>query len=322
MESQFVSAQVAAGHTVQQIYVKHSLSARLLHWANVVVIAVLVWTAFLLLSGTPELSWSHWFSPRFYAALHLDHRNDEGRVWHVLFSFIMIAVGVLYAICLATSRQWKNIIPTAASWKDAYLVVLHDLGLKSHHPLQVKYNGAQRIAYTAVILMGLGEIVTGLPIYFKDWAGLANALGGQTAIRLQHFLLMLGILAFVVVHVIQVVRAGWNNFRAMIIGLEVVHEDVDARPGIVQALAEPDRVAQAAPTVQVESEIHLRSRRGFTIAALTAVVVLGFGAFAHTQSKTPDRVPVWLNWARDVEPNSGNPQKSSHSGATTTQEHN
>ncbi|HEY5257867.1 MAG TPA: cytochrome b/b6 domain-containing protein [Candidatus Baltobacteraceae bacterium] len=284
-----------------QTYAKHPLAARLLHWANLIVIAVLVWTAFLLLSGSPELSWSHWLSPGVYAALHLNDRNDEGRVWHVLFSFLMIAVGALYGLYLMRSGRWKDLVPNAASWKDAYLVVLHDVGGKTHRSALAKYNGAQRIAYCAVVLLGLGEVITGLPIYFKDWTGYANILGGQTAIRFEHFILMLGILAFVVVHLIQVARAGWNNFRAMIIGLEVVYAKNDNRTDIARAQPESENLAPLAPAIEIEADIRERSRRGFLCAAVVGAVVLFAGLFAHEQSGAPDRVPSWLNWARDVE---------------------
>ena len=130
----------------KQIYQKHSLTTRVLYWANFIVIAALVWTAFLKISGTPELPYSHLLSPGFYVALHLDNRNDEGRAWHVLLSFIMIAVGAIYVVFLGVSRRWKTMVPNAASWEDAYLVVLNDLGIRRHAPTLKKYNGALRVA--------------------------------------------------------------------------------------------------------------------------------------------------------------------------------
>jgi len=48
--------------------------------------------------------------------------------------------------------------------------------------------------------------------------------GGYQAARLLHFWLTVGYLFFFIVHVAQVIRAGWNNLRAMIIGHEVRHE--------------------------------------------------------------------------------------------------
>jgi hypothetical protein len=39
--------------------------------------------------------------------------------------------------------------------------------------------------------------------------------------RWEHFLLTLGFCGFFLIHVTQVVLAGWNNFRSMVSGLEV-----------------------------------------------------------------------------------------------------
>jgi thiosulfate reductase cytochrome b subunit len=44
--------------------------------------------------------------------------------------------------------------------------------------------------------------------------------------RWEHFLLTMGFCGFFVVHVLQVMLAGWNNFRSMVSGLEV--QSVDA----------------------------------------------------------------------------------------------
>jgi len=39
--------------------------------------------------------------------------------------------------------------------------------------------------------------------------------------RFFHFWITVGYVAFFIVHVAQVIKSGWNNFRAMIIGVEV-----------------------------------------------------------------------------------------------------
>ncbi len=286
--------------SLERLYRKHSLATRVLHWANFIVIAVLLWTAFLLLSGTPELPYSHWLSPGFYAALHLDNRNDEGRVWHVLFSFLMVGIGAIYVVYLAASGRWKTFVANAGSWKDAYFVVLNDLGVRRHTPSQTKYNGAQRIAYSGVVLLGLGEVLTGLPIYFKDWTGFANLLGGQDAIRAQHFALMLGIIAFIVVHLVQVARAGWNNFRSMVTGIEVIRVD-GIRPTVEQAVPEPALLSKPLPEPAVAATVRSKSRGSALTAAGVAVVSAVFIGFAHQQSAARAGVPTWLDWARDTQ---------------------
>jgi thiosulfate reductase cytochrome b subunit len=46
--------------------------------------------------------------------------------------------------------------------------------------------------------------------------------GGYEAARLIHFILTMGYIGFFLVHIGQVVIAGWNNFRSMVIGWELV----------------------------------------------------------------------------------------------------
>ena len=102
-------------------------------------------------------------------------------------------------------------------------MTLYDLGLTRNHPISGKFNAAQRIAYTTIILMGLGSLLTGLAIYKPTqlhW--LTTLLGGYETARWLHFWLAVSFVLFLFIHVAQVVRAGWNNFRAMIIGWELV----------------------------------------------------------------------------------------------------
>jgi thiosulfate reductase cytochrome b subunit len=101
--------------------------------------------------------------------------------------------------------------------------MLHDLFLSKKHPPRRKFNGAQQLAYTGVIVMGAGSLITGLVMFRPvQFAWLAALCGGYPTARLIHFVLTVGYVLFFLVHVVQVVRAGWNNFRAMVTGVEVV----------------------------------------------------------------------------------------------------
>ena len=93
-------------------------------------------------------------------------------------------------------------------------------------PPRRKFNGAQQLAYTSVVLMGAGSLATGLAIYKPtQLAWLTNLLGGYEWARWEHFWLTLGYVAFFFVHISQVVRAGWNNFRAMVTGFEITSNE-------------------------------------------------------------------------------------------------
>lgn len=112
--------------------------------------------------------------------------------------------------------------PTRNSIREAVQVTLVDLHLRKGLPEQTKYNGAQRLAYSSIILMGAGSVLTGLAIYKPTqlrW--LTTALGGYEMARWLHFWLTIGFCLFFVLHVGQVALAGWNNFRSMVSGYEI-----------------------------------------------------------------------------------------------------
>jgi thiosulfate reductase cytochrome b subunit len=72
-------------------------------------------------------------------------------------------------------------------------------------------------------LMGAGSLITGLAIYKPlQLAWLTTSLGGYEWARWEHFWLMILFVLFFAVHVIQVVLAGWNNFRSMVTGYAMV----------------------------------------------------------------------------------------------------
>jgi len=71
--------------------------------------------------------------------------------------------------------------------------------------------------------MGMGSLLTGLAIYKPTQLHIVTGLlGGYEMARWFHFWLTLSYVVFFLVHVAQVIRAGWNNFRAMLIGYQVV----------------------------------------------------------------------------------------------------
>jgi thiosulfate reductase cytochrome b subunit len=74
--------------------------------------------------------------------------------------------------------------------------------------------------------MGAGSVLTGLAIYKPAQLGWLTALfGGYEAARMFHFALTVLYVLFFALHVWQVVLAGWNNFRSMVSGWEVVNEE-------------------------------------------------------------------------------------------------
>ena len=212
---------------------KHSLATRLFHWINVPILAIMIYSGLLIywandvyairLGGITIVKF---FPDWFYGALHLDHRLAEGMAWHFTFMWFFAINGLLYVAYTTWSGEWRHLLPNRHTFAEAWQVVRHDLGLRKEPLPRRKFNGAQRLAYTGVVAMGAGSLLTGLAIYKPvQVAWLTTLLGGYPLARLEHFILTLGYVAFFVIHITQVVRAGWNNFRAMVIGVEVAGDE-------------------------------------------------------------------------------------------------
>ncbi len=189
----------------------------------------MIWSGILIYwaSDVYRLGWGNktilkFFPDSFYKALNIPFRLAEGMNVHFLFMWIFAINGLLYLLYLLFSKEYKLIFPCRKSFKEAWLVILHDLHIKKGVPPQKKYNAAQRIAYTGVIFMGLGSLLTGLAIYKPvQLYWLCNMLGGYEWARAEHFILTILFCLFFLIHVLQVCKTGWNNFRGMITGFEV-----------------------------------------------------------------------------------------------------
>lgn len=209
---------------------KHLLAIRWLHWINFPLLAMMIWSGLLIYWANPVYGIRlfgygifHFFPQGFYEFLGIPYRLAEGISLHFFFMWLFAANGLVYAIYLAASGEWRSIVPVPGSIRRAVRVALSDLRVVKRKPPQGKYNDAQRIAYTTVILMGAGSVVTGLAIYKPlQLAWLTSLVGGYEWARWMHFWLTILFVLFFLVHFIQVAIAGWSNLQSMITGYEVI----------------------------------------------------------------------------------------------------
>jgi thiosulfate reductase cytochrome b subunit len=217
---------------MKKIVPKHPLAIRWMHWINFPVLSVMIWSG-LLIYWANDVYKIHlgrtvlfgFFPNSFYKSLNLSARLAEGMAFHFVFMWVFFLNGLLYVLYTLFSGEWRYLLPNRHSFREAIQVTLHDLHLRKTVPPQVKYNGAQKIAYTAIIVMGLGSVLTGLAIYKPaQFHWLTALFGGYGNARVIHFILTLGYCIFFVIHVVQVILAGWNNFRAMVAGFDIVNQ--------------------------------------------------------------------------------------------------
>jgi thiosulfate reductase cytochrome b subunit len=198
---------------------KHHLLIRLTHWMNVPVLLLMIWSGLLI----------YWANdvyikiPEDIGPFQIHHRLAEGMAWHFFLMWFLVINGLLYIGSLFLTGEIKELLPYRGILRDSIHYTLYDLHLsKRVQDWRGKYNPAQRLGYFSAILMVIGSVVTGLVIYKPvQLHFLATLLGGYRAARFEHFVCMTGLSIFIVIHLIQVARAGWNNFRAMVAGYEV-----------------------------------------------------------------------------------------------------
>ena len=237
-QGQEVSASEEQATATLRIERKHPLAIRWMHWINFPVLFTMIWSGLLIYWNDSDNAYQHahrvyriglgkvtlfrFFPDWFYNRLHVPFHVTQGLGYHFFFMWIFALNGFVYVLYTWLSGEWRFMNPERRSLRDAIQVTLVDLHLRKGLPDQTKYNGAQRIAYSSVIVMGAGMLLTGLAIYKPTSAHwLTSLLGGYEMARWLHFWLTIAFLGFFGIHVAQVVLAGWNNFRSMVSGFEI-----------------------------------------------------------------------------------------------------
>lgn len=213
---------------MKKIIQKHPLPVRITHWLNTVFLCVMIWSGMLIYwsndiyklkaGNTTVITF---FPQWFYKLFNIPFRLAEGMSYHFAFMWFFAINGLLYFLFLVFSGEYKLNFPNRKSFKESFQVLLHDLRLRKTAPPHKKYNAAQRMAYTTILVLGMLEVITGIAIYKPvqfNW--LCWLLGGYEWARAEHFIITILFVLFILVHVLQVIKAGWNNFRAMITGFE------------------------------------------------------------------------------------------------------
>ncbi|THC39614.1 cytochrome b/b6 domain-containing protein [Massilia sp. Mn16-1_5] len=160
------------------------------------------------------------------------------RNWHLFFAWVFVLNGIAYvAYTVFSGHLRRDLVPSTAELRGIggslrdHLLFRHPRGDAAK-----RYNVLQSLTYLAVIFVLLPLIVLAgfgmsprLDALFGGWVDL---LGGRQSARTLHFVAAFLLLAFVVVHVFEVIVTGlWNNLRSMITGYYRLPEDSQDREG-------------------------------------------------------------------------------------------
>ena len=224
-------------------YYRHALPVRIMHWVNFAAFAILLMSGLQIFNAYPVLNWGRSSYSATPPLLVLAHGFPSwmtlpsgrwlamGRRWHLFFAWIFVINGLAYVIYTIVSRHLgRDLAPTRNDWRSIGRSVLDHLRLR--HPTGAaarRYNILQKLTYLFVIFILLPFVV------LMGWAlsprldaaipGWVDLFGGRQSARTLHFIAAWTFVAFVLVHVFEVLVSGvYNNLRSMITGRFVVHD--------------------------------------------------------------------------------------------------
>ena len=271
------------------LYYRHALPVRIMHWINVVALAILLLSGLNIFSAHPALYWgksSYTGRPPVFAiTANADNEGDPigitrifghefvttgllgasagpdgdliprafpswltipdsrwlamARRWHFFFAWIFVVNGLCYLAYSAVSRHLsRDLAPSGADWRAIGRSIIDHLRFR--HPsgeAAKRYNVLQKLAYLAVIFALLPLVVLmgfamspRLDALLPGWV---DIFGGRQSARTIHFVAAWLLVAFVLIHVFEVIVSGfWNHLRSMITGryrIEMEAADETAR---------------------------------------------------------------------------------------------
>jgi len=221
--------------TETEIIYRHRLPVRVMHWINVVCIVILLGSGLQIFNAHPALYWGADSRDstlilqlaKFpgWATIPGSQWLSMGRVWHFFFAWLFVANGAAYLLYTIFSGHLKrDLVPTQSELRGIGGSIVDHLKFKHPHGDEAKrYNVLQNIAYLTIVFGVLPLIVIGgwamSPMLDGFAPGWVDWLGGRQAARTLHFLAATLLVAFVLVHVFEVIVTGLvNNLRSMITG--------------------------------------------------------------------------------------------------------
>ena len=177
--------------------------------------------------GASQAANGRWVRAAFPSWLTIPNYKwlSMARAWHFFFAWVFVVNGIAFVLYAVFSRHLtRDLAPTGADLKGIgtsirdHLLFRHPSGEAAR-----RYNVLQKFAYLVVIFVLLPLVILmgwamspWLNSLFPGWVDL---FGGRQAARTIHFVVAWLLVAFVLIHVFEVVITGLsNNLRSMITG--------------------------------------------------------------------------------------------------------
>lgn len=210
---------------------RHPLWVRVTHWIGACAMLALMVSGAAILLALPRLFWGETGANAAPAWLVLPlpvnlGQTGWGRNLHFLAAWVLVIDGAVYlAAAILAGHLRRRLLPDADQLRPSALAA----ELRAHlrlrgdpGPPARRYNALQKLAYLAVVLvLAPLMLLTGLtmsPGVTAAWPELFTLFGGRQSARTFHFLAACGLVAFLAIHVWQVLA---NRPAALMRGMTV-----------------------------------------------------------------------------------------------------
>lgn len=144
-----------------------------------------------------------------------------GRVIHFFFAWVLVGTLAIWLAASAVNGHLRQLVPGPADLRALPRDIAEHARLRFHHGRG--YGPLQKLAYAGVLFLALPlMIATGLcmsPAINAAAPWMLDLFGGRQTARTVHFLTMLALFAFFVVHMAMILAAGpLNEMRAILTG--------------------------------------------------------------------------------------------------------
>lgn len=161
-----------------------------------------------------------------WATIPTGYSLSAARRWHLFFAWLLVVPGIAFWLWSFVRGHVRDLTPTRTEMAPRHVWA----DIRNHARLRfpagraaLKYNILQKTSYFGVVFLILPLLVlTGLamsPAMDAAWPWLLDLFGGRQSARSLHFIAMVALAAFIVVHLLMVVLAGpVNEIRSMVTG--------------------------------------------------------------------------------------------------------
>jgi thiosulfate reductase cytochrome b subunit len=220
---------------------RHHAVVRVTHWISALCLLALAITGANIVISHPRFYWGETgnvLTPALFElpipssrpyvrtgyGYVLPDQNGWSRSLHFQAAWLIVFTGLAYGIFgIGSSHFRRDLLPRPREITPSTLMKAMAAHLRPKLPEQAGYNVLQRIAYGSVVFVLVPLMIwTGLamsPAVASVFPGVVTALGGHQSARTIHFVVTVLLLAFLLVHVVMVFRAGFRRqMAAMITG--------------------------------------------------------------------------------------------------------